>query len=128
MHGADNDTFINLTSSSVTESAARAGTAHGELERVEGEGASRSGTQAGEGAAPALPFPPLPTPDRLNQALMDQRDASADEIRAAVRASRAERTLQPSPRCALFRRGPFNSLLFAAHGADLNVNTLSRMR
>lgn len=58
-------------------------------EQVEGEGASRSRTRThhpprGRGSScSSLSSPPR---ERLNQALMDQRDAGADEIRAAVRA------------------------------------------
>lgn len=89
MHGAVNDTFINLTSSSVTESAVRAAqTLQGPLtvdsNGWKGKGPAGLGPRLGKGQP--LPFPPLPSPDRLNQALMDQRDAGADEIRAAVRA------------------------------------------
>lgn len=49
------------------------------------------------------------------------------EIHRAASIQGDERTLQPGPCCALFRRGPFNLMLFPAHHPDLNVNMLFRM-
>lgn len=91
MHGADNDTFINLTESPVPEAAVRAAqTLLGPLTTGPGgwKGKGPAGLGPSLGRGQLLPSPPIPSPprDRLNQALMDQRDAGADEIRAAVRA------------------------------------------
>lgn len=121
MHGADNYTFINLTSSSVTEatesSGNLAGTAQWTPRRQKGKGPG--GLRPGKGQLPPKSRSIKRCWTSVTLPLMRSVQPSALE---------GLRALQPSPRCALFRRGPFKALLFPGHGAALNVNTLSRMQ